>query len=97
MAQRYLGSSPRNADAAMEALFSESAAALTHLAAEAFPKFVQSKACIPLVEQLLGSGAEEMHQRLLYMYDVFQSQIYPKGKKNFRLGLKQGGEKKTSF
>jgi len=62
MAERYLGTNPRSADAAMEALFSESAAALTHLAAEAFPKFVQSKACLPLVEQLLGNGAEELRR-----------------------------------
>ena len=38
--------------------------ALSTLAAEAFPKFVQSKACLPLVEQLLGNNADPL------MYDA---------------------------
>ena len=59
MAQRYLKSAPSDPDASMEALFAEATASLTQLAAEAFPKFVQSKACLPLVEQLLGSKADE--------------------------------------
>jgi len=35
-------------------------AALKQLAAEAFPKFVQSKACLPLVESLVGAAGDEL-------------------------------------
>ena len=62
MAQRYLSSSPPDADAAMEALFAQATASLTQLATEAFPRFVQSKACLPLVEQLLGGSSEELRR-----------------------------------
>ena len=60
MAQRYLKSAPSDPDASMEALFAEATASLTQLAAEAFPKFVQSKACLPLVEQLLGTKVDDL-------------------------------------
>ena len=46
----------------MQALGTAAAQALSALASEAFPKFVQSKACLPLVEQLLGNGAEELRR-----------------------------------
>ena len=62
MAQRYLSSSPPDADAAMEALFAQATASLTQIATEAFPRFVQSKACLPLVEQLLGGGADDLRR-----------------------------------
>lgn len=37
--------------------------AASTLAMESFPKFVQSKACLPLVRQLLGSSADDMRMQ----------------------------------
>ena len=40
----------------------QKAQSATALAGQSFPKFVQSKACLPLVEQLLGSQEEAMQR-----------------------------------
>ena len=61
LCQRYMGQMPPSAEAAMQALGAAAQQALTALASEPFPKFVQSKACLPLVEQLLGSGGDTLH------------------------------------
>jgi len=58
MCQRYLNTSPPSAEAAMAALQTAADQAVIAMAAEAFPKFVQSKACLPLVEQLLGNKGD---------------------------------------
>ena len=52
---------PPSPDAAMQAR-SAAQQALSALATEVFPKFVQSKACLPLVEQLLGSSGDSVRQ-----------------------------------
>ena len=73
MCQKYLGQSPPSAEAAMQALGMAAVQALSTLAAEAFPKFVQSKACLPLVEQLLGNNADSLRkadQLLWHEYEV---------------------------
>ena len=54
LCERYLGEAQGSGDTAIEALRSQADQALTALASESFPKFVQSKACLPLVEELLG-------------------------------------------
>jgi len=73
LCERYLGQRPGSAEEAMGALGAQAQAALQALAMESFPKFVQSKACLPLVEQLVGSAADEMRkvdQLLWSKYDV---------------------------
>ena len=73
MCERYLGASPPTPEAALQALGAAAAQALSNLSSEAFPKFVQSKACLPLVEQLLGSSGESLQnvgQLLWHEYEV---------------------------
>ena len=60
--QRYMGAAPPSPDAAMQALGSAAQQALSALATEVFPRFVQSKACLPLVESLLGSSGYSVWQ-----------------------------------
>jgi PAS domain S-box-containing protein len=60
MCQKYLGQEPPDGDSAMAALGAAALQSLSALASEGFPKFVQSKACLPLVEALLGSAADEL-------------------------------------
>ena len=73
MCERYLGAKPPSPEAGMQALGAAAAQALSTLATESFPKFVQSKACLPLVEQLLGGSGENLRQNtelLWHEYDV---------------------------
>jgi len=60
--ERYMGQKPGSPEQAMQALGQQAQAALQALSMEAFPKFVQSKACLPLVEQLLGGGADTVRR-----------------------------------
>ena len=73
LCERYLGSSPPSAEVGMQALGQAATQALSTLASEAFPKFVQSKACLPLVEQLLGASGDSVRsvdQLLWNEYEV---------------------------
>ena len=60
LVQQMTGQTAPSADAAMAALRTAAASAVSFLAAERFPKFVSSKACLPMVEHLLGSSADAM-------------------------------------
>eukprot|EP00967_Tisochrysis_lutea_P159448 scaffold330636_cov182-Tisochrysis_lutea.AAC.1 len=60
MCQQLMGSTPGSAEEAVAALQQMASQALSVLSRESFPRFVQSKACLPLVEQLIGSQAEEL-------------------------------------
>jgi len=59
---KYLGETHSNGDAALAALRAQAEQALVALASESFPKFVQSKACLPLVESLLGKQADDIRK-----------------------------------
>ena len=60
MCQQLFGQEAGSPEEAMSGLANMAEQALRSLAAESFPKFVQSKACLPLVEQLLGGAADEV-------------------------------------
>ena len=61
--QRYLGMPPgTSGEEAMGALSRQAEQALMALASDSFPKFVQSKASLKLVEQLLGNSADELQK-----------------------------------
>ena len=72
MCERYLGQSPPSPEAAMQALGVAAQQAMSTLAAEAFPKFVQSKACLPLVEQLLGASGDNLKNSSQLLWDEYE-------------------------
>ena len=49
MCKKYLGTAPASPEAAVGALQQQTTSAVNALAAESFPKFVQSKACLPQI------------------------------------------------
>jgi len=53
LCDRFLGQSPSSGADALLALRDQAARLISVLASESFPKFVQSKLCLPLVEELL--------------------------------------------
>jgi len=57
---RYLSSVPPSAEAAIAVIKAKVDEMIGRLASEAFPRFVQSKACLPLVEQLVGGTGDEV-------------------------------------
>ena len=70
---RYMGQQPPSPEAALNALGAAAAQALSSLATEGFPKFVQSKACLPLVENLIGAKGDSLTQSnelLWHEYEV---------------------------
>ena len=70
--QRYMGAAPPSPDAAMQALGSAAQQALSALATEVFPRFVQSKACLPLVESLLGSSGDSVRQAAQLLWHEYE-------------------------
>jgi len=71
--QRYLGMPlSTSGQEAMEALSRQSEQALIALASDSFPKFVQSKACLGLVEQLLGNSADEVQKMDGLLWDQYK-------------------------
>ena len=60
LCERYLQTTPPDAQTAMAELSKQVSAALQAVASTSFPKFVQSKACLPMVEAMVGSAAGDM-------------------------------------
>jgi len=72
LCQKYLDSTPASGDAAMTMLQQQVTQCMKRLAAEAFPKFVQSKACLPLVEELLGGSSDELKRVDHLLWDEYE-------------------------
>ena len=70
--QRLIGLSILDKREALEAMHRHASQAVSALATESFPKFVASKACTPLIEQLLSSKAAESGALMWSKYKVPQ-------------------------
>jgi len=62
LCQRYLGVAESSGDAAISILDERVASQRKDMALGSFPKFVQSKACLPMVEELIGGAGDELRR-----------------------------------
>ena len=72
MCQQLFGQAPGSPEEAMSGLQGMAEQGLKALATESFPRFVQSKACLPLVEQLIGSSAEDLKKADGLIWDQYE-------------------------
>jgi len=72
LCERYLQQQHSDGNAAMAELAAHAGAALTAVASTSFPKFVQSKACLPLVETLVGSAAGELRSASKLLWEEYE-------------------------
>jgi len=62
LCQRYLGRAESSGEMAISVLDERVASHRKNLALNAFPRFVQSKACLPMVEELIGGAGDELRR-----------------------------------
>jgi len=60
MYRAFMGSDPADPTAAFEMIMEQKKQALNVIAIEALPKFVQSKACVPVVEKMTAAAQNKM-------------------------------------
>jgi PAS domain S-box-containing protein len=72
LCERYLQKQHTDGAAAFAELAAQAGAALTSIASTSFPKFVQSKACLPLVESLVGSAAGSLRSAKKLIWDEYE-------------------------
>jgi len=72
MCERYLQKQHTDGNVALQELAAQAGAALTAVASTSFPKFVQSKACLPLVESLVGAAAGDLRSASKLLWDEYE-------------------------
>tara|TARA_B110000046_G_scaffold50424_1_gene56258 strand:+ start:171 stop:1829 length:1659 start_codon:yes stop_codon:yes gene_type:complete len=71
LCQRYLDVTHESGEVAVADLTRQAAASLSTLATTSFAKFVQSKKCLPLIEQLLGPMGAELRAAPGLIWDQY--------------------------